>query len=136
MSRLVSQSRPKLCDKTLKLADCCGSFRRTISVSGDRRGDAVGSSLSTRRRSKGRRRAERAGVTPRIARTILDRGATRTGLASTAGGVVLMFPAGCSAPGKAMRLVSTMIAIGVVMTAALPAQSAFAAGAAEERAWA
>src|SRR5262249_60440249 len=32
---------------------------------------AVGFALSTRRRSKGRRQAERAGVTPRIARTIL-----------------------------------------------------------------
>src|SRR5262249_44656125 len=37
-------------------------------VSGDRRGDAVGFSLSTRRRCNGRRQAERAGVTPRIAR--------------------------------------------------------------------
>src|SRR6516165_11624252 len=37
-------------------------------VSGDRRGDAVGFPLSTRRRCKGRRQAERAGVTPRIAR--------------------------------------------------------------------
>src|SRR5262249_31717549 len=34
-------------------------------------GDAVGFSLSTRRRCKGRRQAEKAGVTPRIARTIL-----------------------------------------------------------------
>src|SRR5262249_1124473 len=40
-------------------------------VSGDRCGDAVGFSLSTRRRCKGRRQAEKAGVTPRIARTIL-----------------------------------------------------------------
>ena len=40
-------------------------------VSGDRRNDAVGSSLSTWRRCMARRRAERAGVTPRIARPIL-----------------------------------------------------------------
>ena len=43
----------------------CTHFR----VSGDRCGDAVGFSLSTRRRCNGRRRAERAGVTPRIARS-------------------------------------------------------------------
>jgi hypothetical protein len=42
------------------------------SVSGDRCGDAVGISLSVRRRCNGRRHAERAGVTPRIARTILN----------------------------------------------------------------
>ena len=41
-------------------------------VSGDRRGDAVGFSLCTRRRCKGRRQAERAGVTPRIARSISE----------------------------------------------------------------
>src|SRR6516165_12036324 len=46
-------------------------------VSGDRRGDAVGFPLSARRRCNGRRQAERAGVTPRIARsktTTADRG--------------------------------------------------------------
>jgi hypothetical protein len=42
------------------------------SVSGDRCGDAVGIFLSVRRRCNGRRHAERAGVTPRIARTILN----------------------------------------------------------------
>ena len=52
-----------------------GSRRRNsrltcLRVSGDRCGDAVGFSLSERRRCKGRRRAERAGVTPRIARSI------------------------------------------------------------------
>src|SRR5215831_4860097 len=41
----------------------------SICVSGDRCGDAVGFSLSTRRQCNGRRQAERAGVTPRIART-------------------------------------------------------------------
>src|SRR5262245_58109989 len=39
-------------------------------VSGDRCGDTVGFSLSERRRCKGRRQAETAGVTPRIARSI------------------------------------------------------------------
>jgi len=40
-----------------------------FAVSGDPCGDAVGFSLSKRRRCNGRRQAERAGVTPRIART-------------------------------------------------------------------
>src|SRR5262249_19304540 len=44
---------------------------------GDRCGDAVGFSLSTRRRCKGRRQAERTGVTPRIARTIFQGGRMR-----------------------------------------------------------
>src|SRR6516164_404792 len=48
-------------------------------VSGDRCGDTVGFSLSERRRCKGRRQAERAGVTPRIAPSIFEcaRGGSR-----------------------------------------------------------
>src|SRR5690348_4611719 len=65
VNRLVAGSNPA------RGAKQDGVFR----VSGDRRGDAVGSSLSTRRRCNGRRRAERAGVTPRIARIFSeDRG--------------------------------------------------------------
>src|SRR5262249_59818006 len=51
-----------------RLAQPC---RTDVPVSGDRCGDAVGFSLSTRRRCNGGRQAERAGVTPRTARPIL-----------------------------------------------------------------
>ena len=46
---------------------CLGTGRN--SVTGDRCGDAGGFPLSARRRCNGRRQAEKAGVTPRIARS-------------------------------------------------------------------
>ena len=48
---------------------CTEAIMLAFCVSGDRCGDAVGFSLSTRRQCNGRRQAEGAGVTPRIART-------------------------------------------------------------------
>jgi hypothetical protein len=65
---MARRSKPK--ERRSKRSHRRNSRLTCLRVSDDRCGDAVGFSLSERRRCKGRRRAERAGVKPRIARSI------------------------------------------------------------------
>src|SRR5262249_2076565 len=70
----TNAGNPNVRDRREPRQNMCGESQGQMtypSVSGDRCGDAVGFSLSKRRRGKGRRQAEKAGLTPRIARTIL-----------------------------------------------------------------